>query len=726
VGVVVLAAWPALSLGFWNPDDWLHIDVAAGLSSLDPAAFAHAWYGYAPTDGLRLAPYVLWVIDYLLFGFSPRGYYATNLLLHVATAVAVFEVGRRLGGTAAHGLAAGAVFALNPATSQSLYFLSAREDALCALLYCAAVAAWPVARRTRTGAAAIACLFTLACLSKLPAVTLPAVLLSVEMVLRRRGRGAGAEPPPPWRQQVLPLVAAVLVFTACVVMLGPVGGLLDDRPPADPGLVLRRLQLITAPGAGLLGDGIQATDRWLRWTVAAAAIAAVAWRRPPVGLLVVGAVWLVVCLPVPAPWLLHDANAGDLGGRYLLLPSVGVALLVAGLLPRATGSGRAGTGARIVSAVLALALLGVTSVGFVRIAHPNLDLQKSMVQPLLDVLANELDGPDPPVRLYVGLQRPDRGVVSLLGSGVLRRRFPSLAGSPVVFLQGSDRAMTVPTASYRYGFWSPRPERLDPSELKRVGRALVVVDSHAREGGGWRAWDGSVGPLRSAPGLGQRGWDFRRTPGGWEGWQSGAEPTARWVEGEGWRLTSARRLSEVGLGYALAVPGNRSPDALVSHPLRLPATMDCGLRLYLRNEGAASFGGVGHGLLGGSFALLSLLSEDDVDLFAKMTVLPLEPGDQAIDVLFETFPAWREAGTIDRIGLSAAGVGGELLVERIELLPCAPPPPEASLAALVHRGVAAGDPAGLDRRPADGSVDSGQAAAPRDLRGASRQPETRN
>jgi hypothetical protein len=681
VGVAALLG-PALRQGFWNSDDWFHIEVAAGLLRLDGAAWSMAFTGHVPSDALRLTSYVLWAGDYLLFGLAPGGYYATNVAVHLLTVAGVFGVAHRLSGSVGSGVAAGALFGLNPATTESLYFLSAREDSLCVLLFVGVVAAWPRLRASSRGAWLGASVYLLACFSKLPAVSLPVVLVAVEGLERRRtATGDSGSPDLPLRTLAVPFLVAGAVYAVALGATVDVAAALSEvgasNPRASGELLLCRAQVLYAPASALAGEGLLTADRVVLGAAAGAAAAAVGLRRFGLALPLLGAAWLLACLPAPSPWLLHEVMPGALGGRYLLLPSVGGALLLAGLLPR--GGTRASTAAGLVVGVV---LAGAAGAGFAAQGSPLLTLHRSSAAALMDTLDGEL-GKGPPRRIVVALQRPDRGVVSLLASRLIQLRFPSIEEPPAVYLQGSGRLLGTQLEAYDYGVFEPIGEVPPLAEL--ASTVLVVSDRHRPAAGGagwtttWEIWrPGADGTARSGSALGARevreGWDFRLSPMGWsdpvgDGLRGGG---SRWEQGEGHRLRGRRRMNENSLGYVLEQPRERLPRLLASPLLELPPAARCGLELELTlTLDRPADRPDGDGVLERPFTLVAFSARADFsDAFAGMFVVPLEDGRQRIHLRVADSPAWQSSEMIRRIGISAPSEPGEIVLHGVEFAAC--------------------------------------------------------
>src|SRR5438876_3730810 len=147
-------------------------------------------------------------LDYLLWGMNPVGYHLTNLLLHAANAVVFFVVVRRLLTRAlsspserGYALAVSAgvaalVFAIHPLRVESVAWVTERRDVLSGLfslltilVYLRACERGPRGRRLYWLSVT---LFGCALLSKSMAVSLPVVLLILEVYpLRRLGGSLG-------------------------------------------------------------------------------------------------------------------------------------------------------------------------------------------------------------------------------------------------------------------------------------------------------------------------------------------------------------------------------------------------------------------------------------------------------------------------------------------------------------------------------------------------------
>jgi len=129
-------------------------------------------------------------LDVSLFGRSAVGFHATNLLLHLANVLLFFVLLQRLGGTVGMAFLGGALFAVHPLHVESVAWLSERKDVLSTLFLLLTMLQYvqytkqPDWRRF----AAVLSLLALGLLAKPMLVTLPVLLLLVDVLILRRCR----------------------------------------------------------------------------------------------------------------------------------------------------------------------------------------------------------------------------------------------------------------------------------------------------------------------------------------------------------------------------------------------------------------------------------------------------------------------------------------------------------------------------------------------------------
>jgi tetratricopeptide (TPR) repeat protein len=170
-------------------------------------------------------------LDYVLWGMNPTGYHLTNLLLHAANAVLIYFVARRLLllagavsreadplAVAAPAAFAALLFSLHPLRVESVAWITERRDVLSLFFYSLSVLAYlrwcdgGARRRSWYGVAVAA--FIAALLSKATAVTLPALLMILNVYplgrIGARGTWTGANA----RRVYLELVPFALLSAA--------------------------------------------------------------------------------------------------------------------------------------------------------------------------------------------------------------------------------------------------------------------------------------------------------------------------------------------------------------------------------------------------------------------------------------------------------------------------------------------------------------------------------
>lgn len=130
------------------------------------------------------------MLDYQFFGLNPGGYHFTNLLLHLANTLLLFLVFASMTGAVWRSAFVAALFAVHPLHVESVAWIAERKDVLCGLFWILAVGAYAryAERPSWTRYAAVSVAILLALASKAMAVTLPFVLLLLDVwPLRRFG-----------------------------------------------------------------------------------------------------------------------------------------------------------------------------------------------------------------------------------------------------------------------------------------------------------------------------------------------------------------------------------------------------------------------------------------------------------------------------------------------------------------------------------------------------------
>ena len=190
--------WPILNNGFVNWDDPANYLSNGHLGfSADDVTWAWTTFHLGAYEPLA------WMVssgEYVVWQFDPRWYHAVSIGLHAATAVAVYfltvEILRlcRAGSafeTAAAAAASTAWFAVHPQRVEVVAWITAQPNLLCALFCLWSILAYlhavePSGSLNRRWLNVSLALFVASLLSKAPAVSLPVVLLVLDVYPLRR------------------------------------------------------------------------------------------------------------------------------------------------------------------------------------------------------------------------------------------------------------------------------------------------------------------------------------------------------------------------------------------------------------------------------------------------------------------------------------------------------------------------------------------------------------
>lgn len=156
---------------------------------------AHVWAAIYPnTPGNYYRPiFLLWLrLNYALFGVHVAGWHATSILCHVLATLLVFRVVRQLARDGATAFVAALIFGLHPAHVENVVWISGVTDPLMACFALGSFSAFLSFRQNggiwRVGSALT--LFGLALLSKETAIVLPALILACPLIVGHE-EGAG-------------------------------------------------------------------------------------------------------------------------------------------------------------------------------------------------------------------------------------------------------------------------------------------------------------------------------------------------------------------------------------------------------------------------------------------------------------------------------------------------------------------------------------------------------
>ena len=269
-GLVALVTFivfsPALRNGFVNWDDF---ETIVENENFRGFTWSH-WRWMFTTFHLGHYQPLSWLtfaLDYLFWGLNPFGYHLTNILLHAANGVLFYFVTLRLLGVAAPSsdavvvkLAAGfsaLFFALHPLRVESVAWVTERRDVLSGffllltvLSYLKAVVPAMNPSRERSWMILSVMFYALSLLSKASGMTLPLVLLVLDVYpLRRLGGGAGrwfgVDARRVWLEKLPFFIAALAAGTVALAAQQKAGALVTTETHDLAGRIAQGLYGVT-------------------------------------------------------------------------------------------------------------------------------------------------------------------------------------------------------------------------------------------------------------------------------------------------------------------------------------------------------------------------------------------------------------------------------------------------------------------------------------------------
>lgn len=203
--LTVIAFAPVLQNGFVSWDDEGNLIENPSYRGLRWAQL-HWMFTTFHMSLYRPVTWMSWGLDYLLWGMEPLGYHLTSLLIHAVNTLLVYLIAVRLLALSTHSfrplgskllrIAAGfaaLVFSLHPLRAEAVAWISARNDLLSGLFflltilwYLRAAATAEFSSRRRWSLSASAIFYALSLLSKGSGMTLPIVLLVLDVYPLRR------------------------------------------------------------------------------------------------------------------------------------------------------------------------------------------------------------------------------------------------------------------------------------------------------------------------------------------------------------------------------------------------------------------------------------------------------------------------------------------------------------------------------------------------------------
>ncbi len=186
--LALVAFLPALDNGFVKYDDPSYITenaiVQGGLSwqSVRWAFTTFHLGSYYPFTWLSH------LLDVTLFGLEPAGHHFTSIVLHAAASALLVQAIRSLTRQWVVALVVGVLFAVHPQHVESVAWISERKDVLSALAFAALLWCYAAAHHRNQPSLRVAtfAFFVIGLLSKPMLVTVPALLLVIDLLLLHR------------------------------------------------------------------------------------------------------------------------------------------------------------------------------------------------------------------------------------------------------------------------------------------------------------------------------------------------------------------------------------------------------------------------------------------------------------------------------------------------------------------------------------------------------------
>ena len=354
LNVFVYAAVRHFELVNWDDSTYIteNPTVLGGLN------WKSAWWALTTGHSPYWHP-VTWLshlIDVSLFGTDAGAYHVTNLLIHIANTLLVFTLFRRMTGATGRSAFVAALFAVHPLHVESVAWIAERKDVLSTLFLLVTIRAYLayVERPRWTRYAVVLGAYALALMSKPMVVTLPVVLLLLDVWPLRRIDLGGSRPTRfdssraahdtlrPVVVEKLPLLALALATTVATIIVqhrvGAMAGLAALSWPmrvgnATIGYVAYLWKTIWPTHLAAFYPLFQITP--LRVALAAALmmaltiIAVAARRRRPY--VFVGWLWYVVTI-APVIGLLQAGEQG-MADRFMYVPMIGLLVIAAWGVP---------------------------------------------------------------------------------------------------------------------------------------------------------------------------------------------------------------------------------------------------------------------------------------------------------------------------------------------------------------------------------------------------------
>jgi tetratricopeptide (TPR) repeat protein len=337
LNLFVFAAVRHFQLVNWDDSTY----VSENPTVLGGLSWSSAWWALTTGHSPYWHP-MTWLshlLDVTLFGTDAGAYHVTNLLLHVANTLLVFELFRRTTDAVGRSAFVAAIFAVHPLHVESVAWIAERKDVLSTFFLVLTILAYVayVRRPAVPRYLAMLVLYALALMSKPMVVTLPVVLLLLDVWPLRRETA--------WTRLILEkvplLVLALATSVATVIIQNRVGAMaaLDALPwhlraaNATIGYVAYLWKTVWPTHLAAFYPLFAISPGRVAGAAAAliAVTVAVVASRARYPYLAVGWFWYVITI-APVIGFLQAGEQG-MADRFMYVPMIGLLLMVAWGVP---------------------------------------------------------------------------------------------------------------------------------------------------------------------------------------------------------------------------------------------------------------------------------------------------------------------------------------------------------------------------------------------------------
>lgn len=163
---------------------------------------------------------VVWVsfaIDYQLFGHSPQGYHAVNIFLHIVNSILLFKLLYKATRHLNKSFIVAVIFAVHPQHVEVVAWVSARKDLLSSLFGFLSIYSYIVAKENNDKLYKTAIYMALSLMAKPMFVTLPFLLLLLDVWPLKRVEGEGFPVQRVWQLVAEKWLLFLICIAGCVV-----------------------------------------------------------------------------------------------------------------------------------------------------------------------------------------------------------------------------------------------------------------------------------------------------------------------------------------------------------------------------------------------------------------------------------------------------------------------------------------------------------------------------